>query len=333
MKKQLRAATACLCGLLILGAAWAGPSWSATTLVMGTGKAGGNYHAFGMLLAEVVNAARAKTGISIKVVPTEGSVANLNGLASGQYQLGLAQADIVPLAVNGQGPWAKLGKQKGLLSIYDVYSEGVTCVTSEASGIKSCAGLKGKRVALGDEGSGTLVNALQALKLCRLTPADLGQALYVSPDQAMRLMFEGKLDAFFYTVGHPNPTLKRFVEFFKRAYFIPLAPSGGMKNEPPFYKNYYILKKDYPHLNNQNVRVSTFGIETFLLTNDKVPDQVIHEVSRLFMANLPLFQERLPFMASIEPPSRGKRKLNNWNAAAPYHPGFMKLYKEMNPPR
>ncbi|MCB2227843.1 MAG: TAXI family TRAP transporter solute-binding subunit [Desulfarculaceae bacterium] len=330
MKKQFRAAAACSLALLFLFTAWAAPALANTTLVMGTGKVAGDYNAFGVLLAQVVNAQSAKTGISIKLVKTEGSVANLSGLASNQLQLAMAQADVLPLAMEGRGPWAKLGKQKGLRCIYDVYNEGLTCVVSEASGIKNCAGLKGKRVALGAQGSGTLVNSLQALKLCHLTPADLDQALYVSQDQAMRLMFDGKLDAFFYTVGHPNPTLRKFVEYYEKACFVPLVPSGGMKHGPPFYKDYFILKNDYPMLNNREVRIATFGIENFLMTNDKVPEQVIYEVASLLMKNLPLFKEKLPFMDGIKPPVKGVRKLNNWNAAAPYHPGFLKLYKEMN---
>ncbi|MCB2227842.1 MAG: TAXI family TRAP transporter solute-binding subunit [Desulfarculaceae bacterium] len=329
MSFRLRTAAACVLVCFLFGASLAVPASAMTFLTMATGKPGGNYYAFGQVFAQVINASSNKSGIRIKAVPSEGSVANVKGLIAGKYQLALSQADVEHMAWEGEGPWAKAGPQQVLRTIYDIYTEGLACVAAQGAGIKTIADLKGKRVALGTKGSGTMVNAMQALKLSLLRPSDLGEVLLVDPNQAMRMMFDGKLDAFFFMVGHPNATLKKFFQFYGRARLVPMHPSAAMKKAIPFYVNYFIWKSDYPALQNKKSKIDTFGIETFILSTDKVPEQTIYEVARLFFINLGVFKKRLPFMKSIEPPTSGDRKLQTWNVSASYHPGVLKLFKEM----
>ncbi|MCF8033224.1 MAG: TAXI family TRAP transporter solute-binding subunit [Desulfarculaceae bacterium] len=301
------------------------PVSAMTTLVMGTGKPGGNYYTFGKVLAEVVNEESAESGIRIKVVASEGSVENLKGLESGKYQLALAQADMVFFATTGRGPWKKAGSQEKLRSIYEVYTEAVTCVATEASGIRSGKDLKDKRVALGTKGSGTRTNALEVLKYNLLRPSDLGQALDVGPIQAERLMYQGKLDAFFYTIGHPNPTLQKFLEYYGKARLVALPPSPGMLLQNPYFVEYPIWISDYPGTHNKEGKVPTFGIEAYLMSSNKVPAKVIYEVARLFLANLDVFKSRLKVMLEVKPLERYKIKDNAW--IAPYHEGMLKLFK------
>lgn len=321
--------TGLVLGVVFLINLWAAPAMAETTLVMGTGSAGSPYHLFGQTLAQVVNQSSAKTGIRIKVVASIGSVDNINGLLSGRFQLALSQADVVHMAWNGLGPWSKAGKQKSLRAIYDVYTEGLVCVASQSSKIRACKDLLDKRVALGAEGSGTLVNAVQALRLCYLKPSDLGQALYIDPGQAMRLMYQGKLDAFFYMVGHPNQRLGKFLQAYQKGVIVPLKPSKAMLNKIPYYVGFCIWKDDYPSLRNSQSSINSFGIETLLVTTDRVPKNIIYEVSRTFLIRLDEFKKRLPFMSSAEPPTKSNIKTHAWNVSAPYHDGMVKLIQEM----
>ncbi len=321
--------TGLVVGVVFLISLWAAPAMAETTLVMGTGSAGSPYHLFGQMLAEMVNQSSAKTGIRIKVVASIGSVDNINGLLSGRFQLALSQADVEHMAWNGLGPWSKAGKQKSLRNVYDVYTEGLVCVASQSSKIRVCKDLLGKRVALGAKGSGTLVNALQALSLCYLKPSDLGQALYVDPGQAMRLMYEGKLDAFFYMVGHPNQRLRKFLRAYQKGVMVPFKPSQAMLNDIPYYVGFFIWKNDYPSLRNSQSSIKSFGIETLLVTTDRVPKNIIYEVSRIFLMKLDEFKKRLPFMSTAEPPTKSNIKMHAWNVSAPYHDGMVMLLQEM----
>ena len=304
------------------------PARGETILVMGTGLPGGNYHLFGRLLAQVVNQNTAQTGIRLKPRPTDGSVSNLKGLGEGWLQLGLSQADTAYMAYRGEGPWQKLGPQKDLRTVYKIYTEAVTCVARSGAGIKTGNDLRGKRVALGTEGSGTHGNAVQALSLCWLKPADLSEALLINAPEAMRLMYQNKLDAFFYTVGHPNHTLAKFIKYYGQARLVSFKATGGMIKKFPYYVNYFIWKSDYPGLQNQGDKVDTFGIRSFIMSSDKVPAKAIYEITRIYLANLDYFKEQLKPMRELDPPTAQSAQDLTWNVSAPYHKGVDKLFKE-----
>lgn len=299
-----------------------------TTLVMGTGLPGGNYYQFGQLLADAVNKYASQTGIRIKARPTDGSISNLKGLQNGEYQLGITQADVEYMAWNGKGPWAKSGKFKGLRTIYELYTEAVTCVATVDSGIRICADLRGKRVALGTDGSGTHLNAVQALGTCWLKPSDLAQVLLINPPQAMNLITQGKLDAFFYTVGHPNASLRKFLASYGRARLVPFTPTKAMTNTVPYYVKYFIWTNDYPGLRNQEMKVDTFGIKSFLVTTDKVPPQIVYEIARTYLSRLTAFKQKLPPMREVDPPERRSKRDDAWAVSAPHHEGVKRLIKE-----
>jgi len=308
--------------------AWAAPSQAETTLVMGTGLPGGNYYKFGQLFAEAVNKYTRQTGIRIKPRPTDGSVSNLKGLANGEFQLGITQADVAYMAWNGKGHWKANGKFKNLCTVYRLYTEAVTCVARDGAGIRTSADLRGKRVAMGTEGSGTHVNAVQALATCWLKPSDLAQALPINPPQAMHLMTQGKLDAFFYTVGHPNIGLRKFIAAYGRAHLMPFIPTKKMIHHTPYYVKYFIWRNDYPGLRNHGSKVDTFGIKSFLVTTDKVQPEVIYEITRSYLANLDFLKKNLAPMREVEPPEGQSSRDIAWGVSAPYHQGVKRLLKE-----
>ena len=295
---------------------------------MGTGLPGGNYNKFGQLLADAVNKYSAQTGFRIKPRPTDGSISNLNGLRDGRFQLGITQADAEYMAWNGKGHWEKNGKFKSLRTVYELYTEAVTCVATVESGIKTCADFRGKRVALGTEGSGTHINALQALATCWLKTSDLAQALSINPPQAAKLMTQGKLDAFFLTVGHPNNQLRKFIASYGRANMVPFAPTKAMTAEAPYYQKYFIWTSDYPGLRNSGMKVETCGIPSFLVTTDKVPAKTIYEISRIFLSQLEYFKKNMAPMREVEPPERQSSRDLNWGISAPFHDGMKQLLKE-----
>lgn len=319
-----------LCGVLLVLTVLllATPAMAETTLVMGTGLPGGNYNRFGQLLADAVNKYSPQTGFRIKPRPTDGSISNLRGLRDGEFQLGITQADAEYMAWNGEGHWAKNGKFKSLRTVYELYTEAVTCVATVASGIHTGVDLRGKRVALGSEGSGTHINALQALSTCWLKTSDLGQAMFINPSQAVKLMTLGKLDAFFYTVGHPNNELRKFIANYGRASFVPFAPSKAMTAEAPYYQKYFIWTSDYPGLRNHGMKVDTFGIQSFLVTTNKVPAKFIYEIGRIFLSQLDYFKKNMAPMREVEPPERQSKRDLNWGVSAPFHDGIKKLAEE-----
>jgi hypothetical protein len=141
-----------------------------------------------------------------KIVATaqasNGSLANVTGIAGGAMESGFSQADVATWAQKGTGIFEGKPNVPGLRLIANLYPESVHVVVKKGSGIKSVADLKGKRVALDEPGSGTLVNARAILAAYGVTEKDI-KPEYIKPNQAGDKMKDGSLDAFFFTGGAP----------------------------------------------------------------------------------------------------------------------------------
>jgi TRAP transporter TAXI family solute receptor len=189
---------ALICGLWGL----AGQAGAQQTCIMGTGGKGGLYYPVGRAIAKFFNA-NCK-GHQVSVINTKGSVENLQLLKAGKIQVAMCQADTAYEASRGKLPFLKGKPYKDLRAVGALYNEVLTLVTREKSGIKKLADIKGKRVAVGQKGSGTLQNTKLALSVVGLKLKDLGQAQYLANQAAAKKFKAGQLDALFFTVGAPQ---------------------------------------------------------------------------------------------------------------------------------
>src|ERR1043166_5664552 len=172
-----------------------------------TGSTTGTYFPVGNLLAQVlshppgvgrceaVNAC-GPSGLIVSTRASQGSVANVLAVNGGMVSSGLAQTDVVALAVAGQGPFKKIGPAKQLRVIANLYGEDLHLIASKSAKIKSVADLKGKRVSLSTDGSGTNVTARAVLTAYRLDKAISPN--YETAEKAVDLLQAGKLDALFF---------------------------------------------------------------------------------------------------------------------------------------
>ena len=107
-------------------------------------------------------------GIRATVEATGGSVFNINAVVAGDLEFGIAQSDRQFQAYNGLAEWQEKGAQKDLRAVFTIYPELVTLVAAVDANIETIADLKGKRVNLGDPGSGNRQNAIDALETAGL---------------------------------------------------------------------------------------------------------------------------------------------------------------------
>ncbi|MEO8857956.1 MAG: TAXI family TRAP transporter solute-binding subunit, partial [Burkholderiaceae bacterium] len=122
-------------------------------VTIGTGGVTGVYYAVGGAICRLVNKDRAKTGIRCSVESTGGSVYNVNAIKAGELDFGMAQSDVQYQAYNGGG--ATKEPNKDLRAVFSVHPEPFTLVARKESGITKFTDLKGKRVNVGNPGSGT----------------------------------------------------------------------------------------------------------------------------------------------------------------------------------
>jgi uncharacterized protein len=199
--------------LLALAAISAGTAQEMRFFRIGTGGVSGTYYPIGGLIADIISnppgARPCEKGGSCGVPglvaiaqSSNGSVANVNAIESGALESGFVQSDVAYWAHTGTGIYEGQGKVENLRAITNLYPESIHFVTRKGAGIESIRDLKGKRVSLDEQGSGTLVDARIILEAYGLTEDDL-EAEYIKPSPAVAKIKEGELDAFVITAGYP----------------------------------------------------------------------------------------------------------------------------------
>jgi len=294
----------------------------ATSLSIGTGGAQGTYQVAGRALARVVNANWAMTEYQLKSEISSGSVSNINAIAAGDIQFGIAQADHQYQAVKGTGDWSDAGPQQDLRAVFSIYTESVTLLAGGDTDIRSIDDLKGKRVDIGTSGSGTRQNAIDVLHASGIDWKNDIQTREENLDDSLAKFMGGESDALFYTVGHPNMQTK-FATFSVRGVrIIPLTNIAGLIAENPYFLKMSIPKELYPMARNA-VDIETIGVNATLLTSAKVPEEVVYAFTKAVFENLEALTD---FDANFDALLNDKFLEG---LTAPIHPGALKYFQEI----
>lgn len=304
------------------GSAQSGTAATKTVFVtIGTGGITGVYYPTGGAIAKMVNAKRDIYHIRCTVESTGGSVFNVNAVMAGDLDFGVVQSDRQYQAVKGTAEWQQKGPQKELRSVFSIHPESVTLVAAVDAGIKDIQDLKGKRVNIGNPGSGQLQNSIDALEAVGINYETDLNAEKVKAAEAPGLLQDGRIDAFFYTVGHPNGAIKEAVAGVRKVRFVPITGIDALLVKYPYYAKSYVPVEAYPGAQN-DADVETFGVKATFVTSANVPDDVVYAVTKEVFENLDEFKQLHPAFAVLT------KKNMLQGLSAPIHPGAMKYYKE-----
>ena len=294
-----------------------------TFVTIGTGGVTGVYYPAGGALARIVNQKRDQYGIRVKVESTAGSVFNVNAIMAGDLEFGLVQSDRQYQAINGLAEWEQKGKQQDLRAVFSIHRESVTLVAAVDAGIAKIEDLKGKRVNIGNPGSGQRQNAIDALSAAGIDYNTDLVAESVNAAEAPGLLQEGQIDAFFYTVGHPNGAIKEATAGARKVRFVPVTGPGIDKlvAGSPYYAKATIPVGRYPEVQN-DADVETFGVKATFVTSAKVADDVVYAFAKEVFDNFEQFKKFHPANAVLTKVSMLEGQ------SAQIHPGAMKYYKE-----
>ena len=299
------------------------PAQAKTTFVtIGTGGITGVYYPTGGAIARIVNKKKDEYGIRCTVESTGGSVFNVNAVMAGDLEFGVVQSDRQYQAINGLAEWE--GKpQKKLRAVFSIHPETVTLVAAEDAGIKTIADLKGKIVNIGNPGSGQRQNSIDALEAAGLNYETDIQAESVKAAEAPGLLQDGRIDAFFYTVGHPNGAMKEATAGKRKVRFVAIEGAGVDKlvKAKPYYAKAFVPMDNYPSAVNEG-NCPTFGVKATFVTSADVPDEIVYAVTKEVFENLDEFKKLHPAYAVLT-----KEAMLD-GLSAPIHPGAMKYYKE-----
>lgn len=298
------------------------PALGATRFVtIGTGGVTGVYYPTGAAISKMVNKKRTEYGLKVTAEATAGSVFNINSLIAGDMDCALAQSDRTAQAWAGLTEWKAIGPQKKLRGMFSLHPETICLIASTQSGIKSCADLKGKTVAIGNPGSGTRQNSLDAMSTCGIKEEDLGKAEGIKAAEAAGLLQDGRLDAYFYTVGHPNGSIKEAVAGRVPVRFIPFTNVDELCEKKPYYSKALIPIEFYPGAENDK-DVPTFGVRACLVTTEEVPENVVYAITREIFQNFDAFKKLHPAFTTL------KKEEMISTMPIPLHAGAVKYFKE-----
>jgi len=323
-KKMIIPFIACLVAGLILPAGPAELQAETTFVTIGSGDFTGVYFPTGLAIAKMINKKRGQYGIRATVEATPGSVFNLNAIMAGNIEFGLAQADKQYYAVNGLDEWVNKGPQKELRAVFSLHHESVTLVAAVDAGINSIDNLRGKRVNLGNPGSGQHRNAIDALEAVGLDPERDILPGKVKATEAPVLLMDNRIDAFFCTVGHPSETIQMALSGQRKVRIIPISGPAIDKliADNKFYSKTTIpVKRLYPGLENP-MDVITFGVIATLCTASRLPADLVYTVTKEVFENLDHFRRQHPALVDLT-----KEDMLE-GLSAPLHPGALKYYKE-----
>ena len=289
---------------------------------IGTGGVTGVYYPTGGAISKMINAKSDTYGIRTSVESTGGSVYNINAVLSGDLEFGIAQSDRQFQAMKGLAEWKDKGEQKKLRSVFSIHPEALTCVASVKSGINTIKDLKGKKVNLGNPGSGQLENSKDALEAFGMTEKDL-KAEHIKAVEAAGLLQDERIDAYFYTVGHPNGSVKEATSGRIKVKVVEIAGKelDALIKKDPFYARAVIEMKNYPSAANKK-DVNTIGVKATLVTSSDVSADVVYAITKEVFENLEEFKKIHPAFSVLT-----KENMLE-GLSAPLHPGAVKYFKE-----
>lgn len=291
-------------------------------VTIGTGGVTGVYYPTGGAISRMINKKFKQYGIKATVESTAGSVYNINAVLSGDLEFGIAQSDRQYQAYHGLAEWKNRGPQKKLRSVFSIHPESITLIASVESGIKSLRDLKGKRVNIGNPGSGQLQNSKDVLEATGipLSSIHVEQAKAV---EAPSLLQDGRIDAFFYTVGHPNGNIKEATSGRLKVRIIPIEGPGidALLKRYPYYAKTIIPIKFYPKAKNTK-DVPSIGVKATFVTSADVDEKVVYAITKEVFDNLEEFKKLHPAYAVLT-----KENMLQ-GLSAPIHKGALRYYRE-----
>ena len=297
-------------------------SKQASYVTIGTGGITGVYYPTGGAIAKMINNKRDEYHIRATVESTGGSVFNVNAVMSGDLEFGVVQSDRQFQAVHGLEEWKDAGPQKDLRAVFSIHPESVTLVAAVDANIKDIKDLKGKKVNIGNPGSGQRQNSIDALEAVGLNYETDLQAEGIKAAESAGLLQDGRIDAFFYTVGHPNGSIKEATSGKRKVRFASILGIEKLLEKYPYYAKAVIPIEFYPGAVN-DADVPTFGVKATFVTSAKVPDNVVYAITKEVFDNFEDFKTLHPAYSVLT--KEGMLE----GLSAPIHPGAMKYYKEV----
>jgi len=308
--------------LAVFGLIFSANMVSAETFVtIGTGGVTGVYYPTGGAICRLVNKNRKSHGIRCSVESTGGSVYNLNTIRAGELDMGVVQSDWQYHAYHGSSRFSSQGPNKKLRAVFSVHPEPFTVVARKDSGIKEFADLKGKRVNIGNPGSGQRGTMEVLMKALGWSKDDFKLASELKSAEQSKALCDNKIDAMVFTVGHPSGSIKEATTTCDTAL---VNVTGSVVSKLISDNDYYRVATIPGGMYRGNPQdTTTFGVGATFVSSSDVPTKVIYQVVKAVFENFKNFKKFHPAFKVLK-----KNQMVSDGLSAPLHSGALKYYKE-----
>ncbi len=314
---------AILCSLALVGLAAAAPAKADETKFITIGTAGqtGIYYVVGQSICKFFNRNSGQHGYRCTAPATGGSIANLNGIAAGDLDLATVQSDWQYHAMNGTSTFSDAGPNSKLRSIFSAHPDVVTVVARADSGIETLADLKGKKVNIGNPGSGSRATAEVLLDTIGIKVEDLALASALKSAEQSQALCDNKIDAMIFSAGHPVGNIKEATVACDTVF---LQVSGqdidALVAKTPYYAKATIPAGMYQ---GQPDTVYSYGPLATLVTSSDTDEEAVYQVVKAIFDNFERFKDLHPAFANLN-----ETDMIANGTIAPLHDGAVRYYRE-----
>ncbi len=312
--------TALYCVTAIAGALSLGSVQAQQFISIGTGGVTGVYYPTGGAICRLVNKDRKEHGIRCSAESTGGSIYNINTIRGGELEFGVAQSDWQFHAYNGTSKFEEQGAFENLRAVFSVHPEPVTIVARADAGISNISDIKGKRLNIGNPGSGTRGTWEVIEEAMGWERSDLKLAAEMKSAETGQAMCDGKIDAYFWLVGHPSALTQ---ESLATCDAVLVDATGDAIDKLVADNPYYRAATIPAGMYNNADDVSTFGVGATFVSSADVPEEVVYVVVKAVFENFDSFRKLHPAFANLS-----EAEMISDSLSAPLHDGAAKYYKE-----
>jgi TRAP transporter TAXI family solute receptor len=316
---------ALVASMAIIGALAFGPRDASAAEVkfisIGTGGVTGVYYPAGGAICRLVNGGVKRHGIRCTVESTGGSLSNIIGIRAHTLDFGLVQSDWQYHAYKGDSSFQEKGPFTELRSVFSLHAEAFTVVARANSGIRKFSDLKGRRVNVGNPGSGQRGTMDVVLQAIGWTMGDFAQASELSSDDQSEALCDNKIDAMVFIVGHPSGSIKEATTLCASE-LVDVGEElvGRLVQKSEFYRKTRIPGGMYAGTPRD---ISTFGVLATLVTSSQMPDETVYQVVKSVFSDFAGFKKQHPAFKDLRAADMIKAGLT-----APIHPGAARYYKQ-----
>lgn len=290
-------------------------------ITIGTGGQTGVYYVVGQSVCRMVNRGSDEHNIRCNAPSTGGSVANVNGMKSGELDMGVVQSDVQYRAYHGEDNFADDGAWEDMRAVFTMHGEPLTVVARADSGIEHFSDFPDKRVNIGNPGSGQRNTMNVVMDAMGWDTDTFSLASQLDAAEQAAALSDNNIDAMVYVVGHPNGSIQEATTTIDARLIPVTGPEiDEIVEANPFYTRSVIPGGLY---RGNDEDVETFGVAATFVSSTDVDEDVVYETVKAVFENFERFKRLHPAFENLN-----EEDMISDGLTAPLHAGAERYYRE-----